>query len=192
MTTRPGASPIAGSPLAQRGTGVSAGEPACPNPAAARVTAYIGMGANLGDARATLLQAARDITAQPGVHDTRLSPLYRSAPVDAGGPDYVNGVLQVETTLAPEDLLRALQGIENEHGRQRPYRNAPRTLDLDLLLHGEETRQTAFLTLPHPRMHERAFVLMPLRDLAPGLLLAQGRFEALMAACGEQRLERLG
>lgn len=155
------------------------------------VTAYIGMGANLGDAQATLLAAAGDISALPGVSDTRLSPLYRSAPVDAGGPDYVNGVLQVCTTLQPEDLLHALQAIENHHGRQRPYHHAPRTLDLDLLLFGHEERHTDFLTLPHPRMHERAFVLMPLRDLVPGMMLAQGSLEELLAACPDQLLSRL-
>ena len=154
-------------------------------------SAYIGMGANLGDARSTLLQAARDITALPGIRHTLMSPLYRSAPVDAGGPDYVNAVLKAETTLVAEDLLLALQAIEHRHGRQRPYRNAPRSLDLDLLLYGNETRQTAFLTLPHPRMHERAFVLMPLRDLAPAVALQQGGLDELLAACGAQHLERI-
>lgn len=160
------------------------------SPAGSR-TAYVGLGANLGDARATVLQAAGDIAALPGIAGAQLSPLYRSAPVDAAGPDYVNAVMRVETTLPPEALLRALQDIENDHGRRRPYRNAPRSLDLDLLLHGDETRQTAFLTLPHPRMHERAFVLMPLRDLAPGLRLMQGSLDALLTACGDQRLETL-
>lgn len=153
--------------------------------------AYIGLGANLGDAQATLLQASHDIAALAGVSDTLLSPLYRSAPVDAGGPDYVNGVLRARTTLAPEDLLHALQAIETAHGRQRPYLNAPRSLDLDLLLHGGEHRVTRFLTLPHPRMHVRAFVLMPLRDIAPEISLTQGGLNELLAACSDQRLERL-
>lgn len=159
--------------------------------AQAPVIAYIGMGANLGDARATLLAAAAQIATLPGVHDTTLSPLYRSAPVNAGGPDFTNAVLKVETSLSPEALLRALQAIENAYGRERPYRNAPRSLDLDLLLHGTQHRQTAFLTLPHPRMHERAFVLMPLRDLAPGMTLAQGGIEELLAACSDQLLSRI-
>jgi len=157
----------------------------------ASVTAYIGMGANLGDAQATLTLAARDIAALPGIHRTQLSPLYRSAPVDAGGPDYINGVLRAETTLSAEALLRALQAIEDKHGRQRPYHHAPRSLDLDLLLHGREERQTDFLTLPHPHMHERAFVLMPLRDLAPGMVLAQGGLDELLAACSDQLLSRI-
>lgn len=155
------------------------------------ITAYIGMGANLGDAQATLMLAARDIAALSGILKTRMSPLYRSAPVDAGGPDYINGVLQVETTLGAEDLLHGLQSIENRHGRQRPYHHAPRSLDLDLLLHGREERQTDFLTLPHPHMHERAFVLMPLRDLAPGMVLAQGGLDELLAACSGQLLSRI-
>lgn len=155
------------------------------------VTAYVGLGANLGNAADTVLQAARDIGALPGVHSTTLSPLYRSAPVDAGGPDYVNAVLRADTTLRPDALLHGLQDIENRHGRLRPYRNAPRSLDLDLLIHGDEKRQSEFLILPHPRMHERAFVLMPLRDLAPGLMLPQGNLDALLTACGDQRLERL-
>ncbi|NYT24814.1 2-amino-4-hydroxy-6-hydroxymethyldihydropteridine diphosphokinase [Alcaligenaceae bacterium] len=168
----------------------SAGRPAG-NDAAAPALAYVGMGANLGNCRATLIQAAAEIAALPGTLSTRLSPLYRSAPVDAGGPDYLNAVLALETTTGAEALLRALLDIENRHGRQRPYHNAPRSLDLDLLLHGGRTLETAFLTLPHPRMHERAFVLKPLRDLAPDLALPQGSLHALLAACGGQRLERL-
>jgi 2-amino-4-hydroxy-6-hydroxymethyldihydropteridine diphosphokinase len=160
-------------------------------PVGLAATAYIGLGANLGNARETVMRAASEIAELPGVRNTRLSPLYRSAPVDAGGPDYVNGVLQVEATLAADALLRAMQDIEIRHGRQRPYRNAPRSLDLDLLLYGSEKRVSDFLTLPHPRMHERAFVLMPLRDLTPELVLAQGSLDDLITACHDQRLERL-
>lgn len=164
---------------------------ASPGGTGTAVTAYVGLGANLGDAIGTVMQAATEISRLKGMLGSRLSPLYRSAPVNAAGPDYVNAVLQVETTLDPETLLGALQDIENHHGRLRPYRNAPRSLDLDLLLHGSEERHTDFLTLPHPRMHERAFVLMPLRDLAPTLVLPQGGLNALLADCGNQRLERL-
>lgn len=155
------------------------------------VIAYIGIGANLGQALSTVLQAADDIAGIAGVQAARLSPVYRSAPVDAGGPDYINAVARVETTLAAEPLLHALQSIENRYGRARPYRNAPRTLDLDLLLYGGETRDSDFLTLPHPRMHERAFVLQPLFDLQPELVLAQGTLAELLQLCGDQRLERL-
>ncbi|MFA7668364.1 MAG: 2-amino-4-hydroxy-6-hydroxymethyldihydropteridine diphosphokinase [Burkholderiaceae bacterium] len=159
--------------------------------AASPARAYVGMGANLGDARKNLMLAAADIAALPGTLSTQLSPFYRSAPVDAGGPDYVNAVLLVETWTGPEALLQALLDIENHHGRLRPYRNAPRSLDLDLLLHGNSTRATPFLTLPHPRMHERAFVLRPLQDLSPDLMLPQGSLPMLLAACSGQRLEQL-
>lgn len=155
------------------------------------VIAYVGMGANLGDAVHTLRAAAEDIAKLPGVLSTILSPLYRSAPVDATGPDFINGVLKLETTLAAERLLQQLQATEHAYGRQRPYRNAPRSLDLDLLIYGTEQRQTDYLTLPHPRMHERAFVLMPLRDLAPGMHLTQGNLDELLAACGDQLLSRI-
>jgi 2-amino-4-hydroxy-6-hydroxymethyldihydropteridine diphosphokinase len=153
--------------------------------------AYIGLGANLGDARATLLQAWQALAAVDGVDVDALSGLWRSAPVDAGGPDYVNAVGRVRTTLAPRDLLAALQDIELRHGRERPYRNAPRTLDLDLLLYGQLTQDDPVLTLPHPRMHQRAFVLRPLAQLAPALALPQGDWPALLAAVAGQRLEPL-
>src|SRR5690606_32049137 len=128
------------------------------------VRAFIGLGANLGDALATLRAAANELCAFPGIFACRLAPFYRSAPVDAGGPDYVNTVAGIRTTLNPWQLLDLLQRIEQQHGRDRPYRNAPRTLDLDLLLYGERQIQDARLTVPHPRMHERAFVLLPLAD----------------------------
>lgn len=158
---------------------------------ASLITSYIGIGANLGEPQDTVVRAAKEIASLPGVLGTRLSPLYRSAPVDSSGPDYVNAVLKAETNLAADTLLRALQAIEDQHGRLRPYRNAPRSLDLDLLLHGAEQHTTDFLTLPHPRMHLRAFVLLPLRDLAPDIALPQGNLEALLAACRDQRVERI-
>ena len=155
------------------------------------VTAYIGLGANLGQAQETLRQAANELAQTPGVDSLRLSPFYRTAPIDSSGPDYVNAVAGIETTLAPILLLDALQAIETKHGRLRPYRNAPRTLDLDLLLYGDQAIDTPRLTVPHPRMHERAFVLKPLSDLAPGLRLAQGPLDALLALCADQGLQSL-
>ena len=95
------------------------------------------------------------------------SSLYRSAPVDAGGPDYINAVIEVRTSLTAPDLLAQLQRIEQGAGRTRPYRNAPRTLDLDLLLYGSGSIASERLTVPHPRMGERAFVLLPLAEIAP-------------------------
>jgi 2-amino-4-hydroxy-6-hydroxymethyldihydropteridine diphosphokinase len=137
--------------------------------AAPTVRAWVGLGANLGDARATLREALRAIAALPGCRLAGVSSLWRSAPVDALGPDFFNAVAALDTTLAPLELLRRLQAIELAHGRERPYRNAPRTLDLDLLLYGELRQDDPVLTLPHPRAHERAFVLAPLHELAPDL-----------------------
>lgn len=150
------------------------------------VTAYVALGANLGDAAATLRQALQTLGATPGLRLVRASSLYRTAPVDSSGPDYINAVAEVATTLTAPALLRALQAIENAAGRERPYRNAPRTLDLDLLLYGSARIESAELTVPHPRMGERAFVLVPLAEVAPALVGA----EALQAVAG-QGVERI-
>jgi 2-amino-4-hydroxy-6-hydroxymethyldihydropteridine diphosphokinase len=131
------------------------------------VSAYIGLGANLGNPVRAVRQAMRDIARIPGTQLAAQSSLYRSKPVDAGGPDFINAVVEVATTLSAPELLRELQRIEREAGRERPYRNAPRTLDLDLLLYGSGRIDSAELTLPHPRAHERAFVLVPLAEIAP-------------------------
>jgi 2-amino-4-hydroxy-6-hydroxymethyldihydropteridine diphosphokinase len=128
---------------------------------------YVGLGANLGEREAALRHALKALGQCPGTRVLRVSPLYGSAPVDAGGPDYLNAVAELVTTLAPEALLQALQAIEQSAGRERPYRNAPRTLDLDILWFGDRVIDTPTLTVPHPRMAERAFVLRPLADLVP-------------------------
>lgn len=132
-------------------------------------TAYIGIGANLGDAQATVAAALAALAAVPGCVLRQVSPFYRTAPVPPGGPDYINAVAAIDTDLSAPALLLALHGIEQTFGRQRPYTNAPRTLDLDLLLHGDVVLCTPQLTLPHPRLHQRAFALQPLLDIAPGL-----------------------
>ena len=145
------------------------------------VRAWVGLGANLGDARAAVEAA---LVALDGIAGTRLvqrSSLYRTAPWQAGGPDYVNAVAEVETTLTAPGLLRALQALENAAGRERPYVNAPRTLDLDLLLYGSASVASRTLTVPHPRMHERAFVLVPLAEVAPERVSA----DALVAVAGQ-------
>jgi len=155
------------------------------------VRAYVGLGANLGDSLATLRGVIDELAITPGIAHCLASPFYRSAPVDAAGPDFINAVAALDTTLGPLELLDVLQALEQRHGRQRPYRNAPRTLDLDLLLHGDAVLDTPRLVLPHPRMHQRAFVLAPLRDLAPGLVLAQGPLRTLLAQLADQSIERL-
>jgi 2-amino-4-hydroxy-6-hydroxymethyldihydropteridine diphosphokinase len=149
----------------------------------AAVTAYIALGANLGDRHATLQQAMQALGAMAGSGAMRSSRFYRSAPVDAGGPDYLNAVAELTTALTAPDLLRALQALENAAGRQRPYRNAPRTLDLDLLLYGDARIDSAQLSVPHPRMWERAFVLVPLAELAPQCVP-----EAALAAVAAQAI----
>ena len=154
--------------------------------------AYVGLGANLGDARATLARAFEALAQLPATRLLATSPLYRSAPVDASGPDYLNAVAQIETALDAPALLTRLQAIEQAHGRERPYRNAPRTLDLDLLIHGDSVIDTPALTVPHPRLHERAFVLRPLADLVPGLIVpARGAIADLLPAVAMQRIDRL-
>ncbi len=154
--------------------------------------AYIGLGANLGDARAQVRAALDALAAAPGLRLVGRSALYRSAPVDADGPDYVNAVAAVDTRLAPAALLAALQAIEQAFGRRRPYPNAPRTLDLDLLLYEGVVQDDPALSLPHPRLHQRAFVLRPLAELAPALLVpGLGPVAALLSAVADQAVEPL-
>lgn len=153
----------------------------------APVTAFIGLGANLGDAAASVRQAVQALAGWPGTLACTASRLYRSAPVQATGPEYINAVVRLDTTLTAPGLLQALQAIEAAAGRQRPYRNAPRTLDLDLLLYGAARIDSARLTVPHPRWRERAFVLRPLAELAPRLVPA-----AMLQAVADQPCEPLG
>jgi len=153
--------------------------------------AYIGLGANLGDARLTIAAAIKTLRGSTDIFSLIEAPLYHSDPIDAQGPVFINTVVALDTKLEPLQLLDLLQSIEQEHGRERPYQNAPRTLDLDLLLYGDLTINTPRLTVPHPRMHQRAFVLRPLQDLAPNLQLAQGSLNALLIDCQDQKLERI-
>lgn len=153
--------------------------------------AYIGLGSNLGESQHILQLALADIAAHASIQKLACSRFYRSSPVDSSGPDYVNAVARLETSLASITLLHFLQALENRYGRERPYVNAPRTLDLDVLLFNNETNNSAELTLPHPRMHERAFVLLPLQELAPGLTLAQGTLNTLLEQCKDQGIELL-
>jgi 2-amino-4-hydroxy-6-hydroxymethyldihydropteridine diphosphokinase len=152
--------------------------------------AYIGLGANLGEAAAQVEAAIGALAAEPGCRLVARSSLYRSAPVDAAGPDYANAVAALDTDLEPFELLERLQAIEQRFGRQRPYPNAPRTLDLDLLLHGQASLHGPMLTLPHPRLHLRAFVLRPLAELAPDLTVpGYGPVHTLLAGVADQAID---
>ncbi len=155
-----------------------------------RVRAFVGLGANLGDTAATLRAAVGALSELPATLLTGCSKTYRSAPVDADGPDYFNAVAAIETALSATQLLHDLQRIEQAHGRERPYPNAPRTLDLDLLLYGDQTISLQGLHVPHPRLHERAFVLLPLNELAPDLLIpGHGPIGGLLPGVAHQRVE---
>lgn len=151
------------------------------------VTAYVGLGANLGDAAAAVQDAMERIAQRPGVAVVRRSSLYRTKPIDSSGPDYINAVIELATSLNAAELLAALQEIESAAGRERPYRNAPRTLDLDLLLFGSGRIESPLLQVPHPRMRERAFVLVPLAEIAPQLV-TQAEWQAVAG----QGLVRMG
>lgn len=162
-------------------------------PHAGPVLAWVGLGANLGDARATLARALADLAALPATTLQAWSSVWRTAPVQASGPDFLNAVARLSTGLAPEALLAALLAIERRHGRERPYHHAPRTLDLDLLMVGSQTWHSATLELPHPRLHERAFVLQPLLELDPDLHIPdRGPAAAWLPSVAAQRAVRDG
>ena len=150
------------------------------------VTAYVGLGANLGDPVRALQEALAALARLPQTTLVRHSSFYRSAPVGAGGPDFINAVAEMSTTLDAPALLAQLQMLEQVAGRERPYRNAPRTLDLDLLLYGSARIDSEKLTVPHPRLRERAFVLHPLAEIAPRLVSV-----AELAAVASQRIAPL-
>ena len=156
------------------------------------VTAYIALGANLGDATAALQRAVAAINTLPKCAVEKTSSLYKTAPLEtlpghAPGNDYINAVVEIETLLSAPTLLQHLQQIEQAAGRDRPYTNAPRTLDLDLLLYGNGRGVSPWLTVPHPRMWQRAFVLVPLAEIAPHLVSA-----AQLDAVKLQKTSRLG
>ncbi len=158
-------------------------------------TAYIGFGSNLGDSMAILAMTKNEINAVKSFSLKSLSPLYRTKPVDVtdSQDDYINAVFEIETTLDAEAVLAELNNIENRHGRSRgKTRNLARTLDLDLLLYGNKQMESDTLTVPHPRISERAFVLFPLFDLSPELEIpGQGRVQMLLENVRDQEVERL-
>jgi 2-amino-4-hydroxy-6-hydroxymethyldihydropteridine diphosphokinase len=159
---------------------------------APEVRAFVGVGANLGDAPAAVRAALRSLGRLADTHLVACSSLYRSAPVEAEGPDFINAVAELRTTLPALALLHRLQAIEHDCGRVRSVRNAPRTLDLDLLCYGDAMLRSDELTLPHPRAHLRAFVLLPLAEIAPLLSLpGVGPIGPWLARAAGQVIEKM-
>jgi 2-amino-4-hydroxy-6-hydroxymethyldihydropteridine diphosphokinase len=160
------------------------------------IRAYVALGSNLGNPVQTIEDAIEAMAALRGSLLKAFSSLYRTAPVGLKHqPDFINAVVAVDTRLGPRELLDELFALEAHFGRVREpgsIRNAPRTLDLDLLLHGETMQNDPELTLPHPRMHERAFVLAPLAEVAPGVIIpGRGPVADLLATCHDQRIHQL-
>ena len=156
------------------------------------VRVYVAIGANLGEAQASVRQAMHALDQLAQIRVAQCSSLYRTAPVISGpagsdaGPDYINAVVALDTSLPALELLDQLQTLEQAAGRERPYRDAPRTLDLDLLLYGQSRIDSPRLTVPHPRMWQRAFVLVPLAEIAPELVSP-----VQLAAVADQAIRRL-
>ena len=158
------------------------------------VTAYVGLGANVENPVSQVTAALAALAALPQTRLAAQSSLYRTAPVGyAGQPDFINAVAALETGLGPREMLDALLAIEAGHGRVRTFPNAPRTLDLDVLLYGEVQINEDGLTIPHPRMHERAFVLVPLAEIAPRALVpGRGAVGELLRAVDATGVARVG
>jgi 2-amino-4-hydroxy-6-hydroxymethyldihydropteridine diphosphokinase len=157
-------------------------------------SAYVGIGSNVGEPRAQVLAALAKLGGMPRTRLVGQSSLYASAPLGyADQPQFVNAVAALDTELPAMRLLHELQALETAQGRRRSFKNAPRTLDLDILLYGDVVLQHPALTLPHPRMHERAFVLRPLVELAPQVVIPGiGAAAACLANCADQHIERIG
>jgi 2-amino-4-hydroxy-6-hydroxymethyldihydropteridine diphosphokinase len=153
---------------------------------ASPVMACVALGANLGDAVATVRQSLIEVAGLRGTQLVKASSLYRTAPFEAQGPDFINAVVLLQTQLSPLELLHALQVLELQSGRERPYVNAPRTLDLDVIFYGDVVLETPELTLPHPRWQARAFVLLPLTEVWPERVST-----TQLAAVQDQAIERL-
>ncbi len=158
------------------------------------VEAFVGLGANLGEPETQVRRAIAALGQFPRTRLIAASSLYRSAPVGVGEqPDFINAVAKVETTLSARELLEELLTAESRFGRERPSPGAPRTLDLDLLLYGDRVIAEPGLAVPHPRMHERAFVLMPLAEIAAQISIPRkGGVRTLLAACRNQKVHRIG
>jgi len=158
-----------------------------------RHQAFIALGSNLQDPAAQVNRAFDELATLPETRLVRRSSLYRTAPVGYDNqPDFINAAAEVETDLEPLALLQALLSLETGFGRERPFPNAPRVLDLDLLLYDDVVMKTPELTLPHPRMHERGFVLYPLAEIAPGIEISgYGPVLSLLPQCADQGVEKL-
>ena len=152
-----------------------------------RVDVFIGLGANLGEAERTVRAAITALGELPETERVAASSLYRTAPVGyLDQPDFINAVVWLRTALSAEALLHAIQALELQAGRERSFQDAPRTLDLDVLLYGQQQMDTPNLSVPHPRMHQRGFVLIPLAEIAPDLSIpGQGAVQHLIAALPE-------
>lgn len=159
---------------------------------ASHVRSFVAFGANLGDPQAAFALARQRLDELPDTHVVGHSSLYRSAPVGvADQPDYINAVIELSTSLPPDRLLQAMLDIEHEAGRRRNGKVAPRTMDLDLLLHGDAVIDTSDLQLPHPRMHLRAFTLLPLTEIDPDVLIpGHGRAIELLPGVSDQTIQR--
>ena len=155
--------------------------------------AFIGLGSNLADPSTQVLHAMQALEGLPGVRVLARSSLYRSAPVGyLQQPDFINAVIKLETALAPLALLQAMLALEQENGRTREFQNAPRTLDLDVLLYDDLQHHEPGLTLPHAQMHKRAFVLQPLLEIAPDCVIpGVGEAQKALQLCSDQKLERV-
>ena len=155
--------------------------------------AYVGIGSNLEEPVRQVRSALVELDRLPHTRVVKQSSLYRSAPIGhADQPDFVNAVVQLETGLPAERLLAEIQEIEERHGRKRSFPNAPRTLDLDVLLFGEREFHSPGLRIPHPRMHERAFVLKPLLEIAPAISIPGiGQAQGRLAACADQVVQKI-
>lgn len=155
--------------------------------------AYIALGSNLQDPRQQVLNALQELAELPETQVVARSSLYRTAPVGYDNqPDFINAAAELRTSLTPHALLRQLLSLESAHGRERPFPNAPRALDLDVLMMDALEIHDSELTLPHPRMHERGFVLLPLAEIAPDLVIpGRGKVSELAQRCLDQGVERL-
>lgn len=154
--------------------------------------AFIGFGGNIGDTRQLITDAIVCLALRCELQVIAKSCFYQSAPVEATGDDYINAVIEIETQLSPYGLLHICQAIEREFGRERPYLNAPRTLDLDILFFEGISQNDSELTLPHPRIIERSFVLLPLLEIAPDIFLPHlGELKTYLPKVAHQRIEKL-